>query len=48
MVLDTTVRLSKEFRDYLSENMKHQETYEDFIKKFIKVAKQKNKEVEKK
>jgi len=42
MVLDTTVRLSKEFRDYLSENMKHQETYEDFIKKFIKVADKKN------
>jgi len=42
MALDKHIRLSKELRDYLSENMKHKETYEDYIRKFIKVADKKN------
>jgi len=44
MAMDTTIKLSKEFRDLLSGEMKHKETYEDYIKKFIKVASIKNKE----
>lgn len=32
----TTIKVSKEFRDSLAKNMKKNETYEEYIKKFIK------------
>jgi hypothetical protein len=35
MVKDTTIKLSREFKDSLTENMRKGETYEDYIKKFV-------------
>lgn len=32
----TTIKISKEFRDTLANKMKKKETYEEFLKKFIK------------
>jgi hypothetical protein len=36
MVMDTTIKLSKEFKEIMKKDMKKDETYEDYIKKFIK------------
>ena len=32
----TTIKVSKKFRDSLSEKMKKNETYEEYLKKFVK------------
>ena len=36
MVKETTIKLSRKFKDSLTKNMRKDETYEDYIKKFIK------------
>jgi len=35
MVKETTIKLSREFKDSLTEKMKKNETYEDYLKKFV-------------
>lgn len=43
MVKDTTIKLSKDFKNILAENMKKSETYEDFIRiRFQDLLKKKN------